>query len=44
MNDSQTLWAIRDLMDGQEWTPDTLNQIADLVRATGRDIRDTEEI
>lgn len=35
--------AIQGLMDGQEWDAETLDAIAGLVRATGREIRDSGE-
>lgn len=32
--------AIRALLDGQEWTPDTVDAISEIVRGTGRSIED----
>lgn len=31
------------LLDGKEWTSDTLEQVAALIRATGRDVREPVE-
>lgn len=35
--------AIQGIMDGHEWDAETLDTIADIVRATGREIRDVLE-
>ena len=34
---------IHDLLNGAEWSPNTLNLIADAVRATGRQVGDLED-
>jgi len=39
---SDALDWIHDLLDGQEWTPDTLNEIADILRRAGYTVRDPE--
>ncbi len=41
-NDAAILDLIAQEMDGREWSPDTLDEIAELVRATGRQVRDSE--
>lgn len=41
--DEQALDAIHEALDGLEWEPHTLDHVADLVRSTGRAIRDPEE-
>ena len=38
--DYEALFAIRDVLDGQEWTPDTCNIIADILRSHGLDVSD----
>jgi hypothetical protein len=40
MKDKQALDRIRDILDRQVWDADTLDAIADVVRQTGRKIRD----
>ena len=42
MTDTQAMDSIAALMSGNEWSPDTLERIADIVRATGREIADSE--
>lgn len=44
MSDWKALNEIHDLMDGREWNVDTLNSIAEIVRQTGREIRDVEDV
>lgn len=41
MKDNEALDHIARLMSGSDWTPDTLDGIADAVRSTGRVIADT---
>lgn len=41
--DRQTVDRIADLLDGNEWGPDTLEAVAEQVRRTGREIRDLDE-
>lgn len=43
MNDTDALDAIARLLSGQEWSPDTLDGIADIVRATGRTVADSAD-
>ena len=43
MTDPDALDAITNLMSAQDWSPDTLNAVADIVRATGRTIADSDE-
>lgn len=43
MQASDALLAIQELMDGVEWTPDTLDQIADILRDAGYRVRDLNE-
>lgn len=40
---SETLAAIARLLDRKEWDSDTLNAVADIIRAAGFQIRDPEE-
>jgi|GEM_PF-6762732 len=40
---AEALDLITNLMDRKEWSPDTLDAIAEVVRTTGREIRDSEE-
>jgi hypothetical protein len=42
MSDHDLLLAIQELLDGVEWTPRTLDQIADLMTANGYEIRGTD--
>ena len=42
-SDRQTLDAIARIMSGRQWTPETIEDVADLVRLTGREIRDIDE-
>src|SRR5439155_15080322 len=44
MNDHEALLAIQELMDGVEWSPDTLDEIASVMRRAGYRIRDTDGI
>ena len=44
MNDHEALLAIQELMDGVEWSPDTLDEIAAVMRRAGYRIRDTDGI
>jgi hypothetical protein len=39
--DSVAIERIHALLDSDEWSPDTLDAIADIIRATGRDINYT---
>ena len=43
MNESDTLLAIQALLDGVGWTPDTLEEIARLLRQAGYRVRDTDD-
>jgi hypothetical protein len=43
MEDSRALDLIQGLLDGKEWNSDTLDNIANTVRATGRCIDDLEQ-
>lgn len=40
MTDTEAMNAITEAMSGVSWSPDTLDTIADIVRATGRTIED----
>lgn len=40
----RTLHAIHKVLDGTYWSPDTLEQIADLLRGAGYQIRSPEDI
>ena len=40
LSPDEALDQIRDLLDGQEWDAETLNHVAEIVRETGREIRD----
>lgn len=42
MTDSEALEIIASLMSETDWDADTLDAIADAIRATGRTINDTE--
>lgn len=42
--EADALDAIAAVMDGREWSADTLDEIADLVRTTGRQIRDVADV
>lgn len=42
MSDDEALLAIQELMDGVEWTPATLDEIADILIQAGYPIRDKE--
>ena len=42
MNDHDILLTIQDLLDGVEWSTDTLSQIADLLSSNGYLIRDID--
>lgn len=44
IDDYLTLAAIHAELDGREWSSDTLETIARLVQATGRDVRDAGEV
>ena len=41
--DQRAMVAIHKALDGQRWTPETLQYIASLVRGTGRQVRDPTE-
>ena len=43
MNDHNLLLAIQELLDGVEWTPTTLNEIADLLTNNGYAIHNLED-
>jgi hypothetical protein len=40
----QALDEIRDILSGRSWSPDTLEEIADVIRSTGRKVEELEEI
>lgn len=42
-SDHQALLDIQELMDGVNWSPDTLSAIADVLENAGYRVRDTEE-
>lgn len=44
LRDDQAMELIRSAMSGLEWSPDTLDTIADIVRLTGREILDSEPL
>lgn len=39
INDALAMAIIHRIMSQPEWSPDTLNEIADVVRATGRTLK-----
>lgn len=41
MKADEALLAIQELMDGVEWSADTLDHIADILRAAGYQVRDS---
>ena len=43
MSDNEIVLAIEELLDGTEWTPDTLDQIAALLQANGYRVRDLDD-
>ena len=43
MSEHDALLAIQELLDGVEWTADTLSEIADIRESAGFRIRDTNE-
>lgn len=43
LRDDQAMESIRSAMSGVEWSPDTLDAIADIVRLTGREIANSDE-
>jgi hypothetical protein len=43
MNESELLVAIQGMLDGVEWTAETLSDIADLLNANGYRVRDCNE-
>lgn len=43
MSDHDLLLAIQEKLDGVEWTPDTLEEIADLMHDHGYRIRDRHD-
>lgn len=44
MTESEALLAIQELLDGVEWTPDTLNEIAQIMIRAGYRIRDLNDV
>src|SRR5690348_14620822 len=42
--DHDLLLAIQEILDGNEWTPDTLENIANLMVAAGYRIRDRDDV
>ena len=43
LSDSHALLAIQELMDGIEWTPNTLGEIADILVRAGYRVRDLND-
>lgn len=43
MTDSDLLLAIQELLSGTVWTPDTLDEIAELMRESGYEIKGVKE-
>lgn len=43
MTDHDAMLAIQELMDGVEWTPDTLDAIAVILREAGYKVRDLDD-
>ena len=43
MTDKEALDRIFAIMDGEEWSANTLDEIADVLAKTGREVRDTWE-
>lgn len=43
MSNDDALLAIQELLDGVEWTPDTLDEIARIMREAGYRIRDLDD-
>lgn len=41
MTDTEAMDEIKEIMSGNEWSPDTLDSIAELVKETGREIEDS---
>lgn len=44
MNDHDAMLAIQELLDGTEWSADTLEAIADVMLKAGYRIRDLDEV
>lgn len=44
MTESEILLAIQELLDGVEWTPDTLDRIAMLLVNNGYRVRDLNDV
>jgi hypothetical protein len=44
MTDHEALLAIQELMDGVEWNPTTLNQIAAILIECGYRVRDLDDV
>ena len=44
MNDMQSMNEIEKIMSGNEWSADTLEDIAEVVRESGREIKDSNEV
>ena len=44
LSNAQALDAIAELLDGKEWSPDTTDAIADIVRRSGREVRDVADV
>lgn len=42
--DVQALNDIHKILDGEEWDSDTLDKIVEIVRETGREVRDSDGI
>lgn len=43
IGDERAMTLIHEVMNGEEWSPDTLDAIAEIVRLTGREIADCNE-
>jgi hypothetical protein len=40
MSDREAMDYIHDILDGREWDSDTLSEVVEILRETGRDVRD----
>jgi hypothetical protein len=43
MDDHEIVLKIQELMDGVEWTPETLDEIAELLNNNGYKVKDIDE-
>jgi hypothetical protein len=44
MTDHEAMLLIQQLLDGVEWTPDTLDSIAEILLSAGYRVRDLNEV